>query len=606
MINQNNSLFSSITIDADSGIGAICRIIEHIENHFKADDPKYCCYPRPKVIFRGIDGIYDNTPTQEQHKHTIDSALCVRINRSYSNENENETYVKANYINGLLKLISDARKICPDTYKDMCDLHILADIQHHGGATCLVDFSKSMLLPLWFACNEAKNPFYQTDNGNHNQEYLDGYLYCYNYMHDLIMTNTLSVVHPDEEKKNIQDLVFGTYKIVDYCSDRSNRFRLWEPLAINKRIIRQDSVFIFGIEKFEPQNHNILSIKIPHRLKKDIRKALEAYFNISTATVFNDEEGLARANDKLTAFSDIGTSFSDRCYVDGFDCMIRGNYKEALELLTTYDLKKPITTSKPRRMELCFSLAVCYKNLADELSDNSLVYYRNAIEMYRRVIKLAKDVKEELGEEYFINKTIRAYNEIIDLQYKTQNFEQGTLYCEKAMNMIRSYNSKLNIESIYNKKKLDTKYLHFTKVEFLLLSLLSSLGKGYEDVRFNDFYTGYEKVKKTESDLNDFDKIILSFMCDIANEIWNCRHENKTPKTIMQVLDYVEAGKKVRKSKEIDASNYMEWDFSDLIEHIGKCKDLSYMTKSRILDKTSHVIYIRDTFNSQSRIVSRF
>ena len=36
--------------------------------------------------------------------------------------------------------------------RQLSDLEILAELQHFGAATCLIDFSRSALVALWFAC----------------------------------------------------------------------------------------------------------------------------------------------------------------------------------------------------------------------------------------------------------------------------------------------------------------------------------------------------------------------------------------------------------------------------------------------------------------------
>ena len=36
--------------------------------------------------------------------------------------------------------------------KDLFDLELLAELQHNGAATCLIDFTADPLVALWFAC----------------------------------------------------------------------------------------------------------------------------------------------------------------------------------------------------------------------------------------------------------------------------------------------------------------------------------------------------------------------------------------------------------------------------------------------------------------------
>ena len=39
--------------------------------------------------------------------------------------------------------------------KQLDDLELLADLQHHGAATCLIDFTRNALIALWFACKRS-------------------------------------------------------------------------------------------------------------------------------------------------------------------------------------------------------------------------------------------------------------------------------------------------------------------------------------------------------------------------------------------------------------------------------------------------------------------
>ena len=39
--------------------------------------------------------------------------------------------------------------------RDLKDLELLAELQHRGAATCLIDFTKNPLVALWMACRES-------------------------------------------------------------------------------------------------------------------------------------------------------------------------------------------------------------------------------------------------------------------------------------------------------------------------------------------------------------------------------------------------------------------------------------------------------------------
>lgn len=214
-------------------------------------------YKYPRFIYRGISKYYpyksidgiNHTSEQEVQNDYIRSGLSVRLDMTICKENLHKRmipYIRANYINALRDMIKTAKKQFPNKYvSTMSDLEILADIQHNGGATCLVDFSKNILTALWFACN--------TDFSS------DGFVYCYDIMNDIIAKDNLSYVK--DESCSIESLLAQTYRETNICSNVETRFCIWEPTPHSNRIIRQDSVFIFGMEKFRVCEHGIKVIK---------------------------------------------------------------------------------------------------------------------------------------------------------------------------------------------------------------------------------------------------------------------------------------------------------------------------------------------------------
>ena len=62
------------------------------------------------------------------------------------------------YINYIKNLIDDAKyRFSEYAAENYSDIEILADIQHKGGASCLVDFSNNFLISLWFATQTNKD-----------------------------------------------------------------------------------------------------------------------------------------------------------------------------------------------------------------------------------------------------------------------------------------------------------------------------------------------------------------------------------------------------------------------------------------------------------------
>ena len=99
------------------------------------------------------------------------------------------------------------------------DLELLAELQHNGAATCLIDFTSNSLVALWFACREepekeGKVVAMATDE-----------------------TKDFSIVTYEDLAKPIKDFL--------------NQGKLWKwtPSGPSNRIVAQGSVFVFGEDK---------------------------------------------------------------------------------------------------------------------------------------------------------------------------------------------------------------------------------------------------------------------------------------------------------------------------------------------------------------------
>ena len=145
------------------GIQYINEILSKVKEYMGTDESNY--YDAPHYIFRGISKYYpkDDTKRKKEERYSIEeiengyirSGHSIRMQMTQKKYKLEKAYTRANYISGLQEMVSNARKHYPDKYtKDFTDLDILADIQHNGGATCLIDFSKNLLTSLWFACSE--------------------------------------------------------------------------------------------------------------------------------------------------------------------------------------------------------------------------------------------------------------------------------------------------------------------------------------------------------------------------------------------------------------------------------------------------------------------
>ncbi|MDE0424650.1 MAG: tetratricopeptide repeat protein [Candidatus Poribacteria bacterium] len=151
--------------------------------------------------------------------------------------------------------------------QQLSDLEILAELQHFGAATCLIDFSRSALVALWFACQQGSR-------GGANGK-------VYAVRHDDMVR--LKTVNPDLITKDI-----------DYFlePDESGRYPLyqWQPKLQNNRIIAQQSVFVFSGAQIEAEAECI----IDKNSKQDILTSLDKISGVTEASIYPDFDGFAR------------------------------------------------------------------------------------------------------------------------------------------------------------------------------------------------------------------------------------------------------------------------------------------------------------------------
>lgn len=248
-------------------------------------------------IFRGQVDAYDIN----EHLLTVCSTAARRLNNTLNNQNEKKQVLKqSRFIEYHNDLIARARNngygINPIVSKDLCDLEVLAQIQHYGGATCLVDFTKNFLVALWFATNPTPQ-IKTTDLKDFSKKNKgDGRIYIVDVERD---DNSIGFINAKNKGKSIEqilkiEITGEEYKMVP---EARQKFWVWKPDRINNRIYHQDSIFFFGLSRFENRlNENNLysEIVILEADKSDIRHELFSYFNINAETIYSDLYGFSR------------------------------------------------------------------------------------------------------------------------------------------------------------------------------------------------------------------------------------------------------------------------------------------------------------------------
>lgn len=179
--------------------------------------------------------------------------------------------------------------------RELSDLELLAELQHHGAATCLIDFTANALVALWFACEKepgkaGKVAAMATDNAER-----------------------FSVVSYERLKTPIQEFLY------------KNILWKWQPSGMNNRIVAQQSVFVFGEGKIEKDEYN--AIEIDADSKQEIMETLEKSFGITAQRLFNDFAGFALWNASNKPYTDFT---AEDFFSLGWLSQQQGDYEKAL------------------------------------------------------------------------------------------------------------------------------------------------------------------------------------------------------------------------------------------------------------------------------------
>ena len=164
-------------------------------------------------------------PSREKlfYRGQADSSWIVNCSAARRLTQDSSNQIHAQLIDSLLVgylefLVAKAklRKFTPQDFDpESPDLEFLAQLQHHGAATGLIDFTSRPLVALWFACHESHEN--------------DGAVYAL----------------PQSKTRKITNNIFLNNKIAYYYKD--DTLWSWEPAPLlDSRILAQGSVFVFG------------------------------------------------------------------------------------------------------------------------------------------------------------------------------------------------------------------------------------------------------------------------------------------------------------------------------------------------------------------------
>lgn len=390
----------------------------------------------------------------------IRSGASVRLR-----DTDAQYYTVADYIRYHKNLVASFKSFNP-TYKNYIDLEILAEIQHKGGGTCLIDFSNNFLTSLWFACNNDFRDF--------------GYLFCYDVNKDALHKDNITYCTGIRVQEPLEELLLKTRKTKMYAGGNKFRFWLWKPDNINGRIARQDSVFVFGLEKFFIKEHGVTIIPIPPQWKRAILVTLKTFFGITSETVYPDTDGFASSNSKVAKISNDTFYFNPNVQINqseskknfgqsdleilqrGMSCLLKGEYTIALDYFLKSLSEKntlfeglredgiyPISvyrSSLPSlyliKLEVYYSIGLCYKKLQNYWAAHEylcksfrlcnsiltgVILDENLIAKNYEETPLKKLFKEDQLNEIVRIKLYKIIDDFMDVLYGTRNYTQARI-----------------------------------------------------------------------------------------------------------------------------------------------------------------------------------
>ena len=209
--------------------------------------------------------------------------------------------------------------------EQLSDLELLADLRHHGAATCLTDFTRNAFVALWMACQKTK------ENEDKN-----GKVFVINTAD---VENFWEMTHEDIGKSIRDALSFETCETDEYKKYSGKPiFWYWKPAGLNSRITTQHSLLIFG--SASPKVLRKKEITISGGFKKRILEDLEC-IGINGEYIFPDFVGFADAHRSDASISSFSNNYRRRRILDfsnyhlkkGIQEGQRGNYKTAIENL---------------------------------------------------------------------------------------------------------------------------------------------------------------------------------------------------------------------------------------------------------------------------------
>ena len=201
----------------------------------------------------------------------VDCSAVRRLRYQLDDQAASESLVDFPLIGYLHHLIDTTRSLV-GIPPSVSNLELLGQLQHHGAATNLIDFTRNPLIALWFACNERHEK--------------DGSV-CV-----LQRSDTTRVTDP----WTIENTILATPRL----GYDERQLWHWEPTGI-PRVVEQDAIFVLGSPFIWPTK--LSKVRIAATAKNAILEQLDQTYGINEVQLFSDLPGVARANGLKRSFA---------------------------------------------------------------------------------------------------------------------------------------------------------------------------------------------------------------------------------------------------------------------------------------------------------------
>ena len=306
-------------------------------------------------VFRGV-------PNDE---YGIQASAYRRVPENEQNSEDKgfPTFVEIN-----MALIREARLRGYDQKdgRPLNDLEILTDLQHFKAATCLIDFTYSAQVALWFACGQDSKT---TDATN----------------------GKVFAVRKDADRFIEIDPDLLSEPLPYFLDSNEPQLYHWQPRQQNNRILAQQSIFFFGDYEFEED----AACVIEKCKKEDIRTELERVSGITEIRLFPDFEGFASLRDDRTPYTPLS---ADEHAKRADQSLRRHKFEEAIA-----DYDKAIYR-EPTKASFYYSRG---------LAKARLEQHKNAIDDYNDAIRLNRSYASAYYERGLVEAQLGQYEEAI-------------------------------------------------------------------------------------------------------------------------------------------------------------------------------------------------